>query len=330
MFICKTDLLDFMKLYFLPLFLLLILLVTSCDKDVLEMPAHEPRLVVSGYIFPDSCYVLVSATEINTPDTTFDPIVMFKGNQATAVLYEDGVFFDSLQSESVNRQCEWPFDTVMYFYVSLKKTNLGSNYRLEVSCPGYPSVSAETILPPIVQIIRADTSSIHFTGLELDQTPMDYTSYSLGYYFNDPADKTNYYMVAENYSLPIDSLYRFYHLKYSSLFDNNDFDVNSEDSNLGYRFFSDRFIDGTENGFEYFYGSSDPSGWDSRLLEPIGVRLYSLSVDYYGYLKSKLAYIEAEHDPNSEPVIMYSNVQGGYGIFAGISYSEYTYRFAKE
>lgn len=321
-----------MESYINPLYWLLLVLVTSCEKDVLVLPVHEPKLAISGFISLDSSYVLVSATEKNTPDTTRDPIVMLKGPQVKVVLYEDGVFFDSLQSRCVQKPYEWPFDTIMNFYVSMKKTKPGSKYRLEVSCPGYPSASAETALPLIVPIQNADTVMYqrHYSQNNIDWT--DTVCY-LDIKFEDPANNQNYYMPSEyeySYSSTADSGLFLFFLQENLLFENQ-FDQYqyARSGSFNSRYFSDDYIDGKVASMRYYYGTLNSYGNYSFIPDDVTVRLYTISEEYYKYNQSKLKYMEAEHDPNSEPVIVYSNVTGGYGIFAGISYSEYKYSFAK-
>jgi hypothetical protein len=49
--------------------------------------------------------------------------------------------------------------------------------------------------------------------------------------------------------------------------------------------------------------------------------LSNLSDEYYSYLASSLLQEGSNGDPFSEPVVVYSNIQGGFGIFAGFTKS---------
>ncbi len=55
--------------------------------------------------------------------------------------------------------------------------------------------------------------------------------------------------------------------------------------------------------------------------------LYSISEDYYRYELSRHIKLNSLGDANSNPVTIYSNVEGGYGIFMGFSESKYTVEF---
>lgn len=354
-----------MKLYLSQLLPVLLFCFFSCEKDVLLMPSHEPKLAISGYLYPDSCTVIISVSK-NTFPKSFGKIPLITGEQVAVVLYENGVFFDSLRPYSKRVIGSNPIDSIQNGYVSLKKATPGASYRLNVSCPGYPSVSAQTTLPVAVPILSADT--LHIPQVN---TPFQYSEvviYSirrvLDFTFSDPTGQNNYYVLnvsSKVNSAPADSNYSM-NLEDNLLFEHQESgDVYADYyGDLSYRFFSDKYLRGTKGSFKYFYGSmDDPNNetiipdyvidemnvnrdssdfipyhqaytWVSYVPDNVTVRLYSISEDYYKYNLSKLKYREAERDPNSEPVIVYSNVTGGYGIFAGISYSDYTYRFAKE
>ncbi len=324
-----------MKSYITPLLWLLLLHLSSCEKDVLVMPVHEPSLVISGYIYPDSCNIVVSVSEENMPKGYFS-LPMMSGDQASVVLYEDGVFFDSLRPFSKLIIASSADDSVRNGYVSLKKTKPGAKYRLEVSCPGYPSVSAETVLPPIVPILSADTVMFSFPSerwVNEDSSVLcTITLCTIDYSFADPAEQNNYYVLEDfqhESSVPEDD-YFFFQLQQDLQFDNYLDIYSGEDDGFRYRFFSDKYFQENFIHFRYyFYGIFNESVKGYYVPDDVTARLYTISEEYYKYNQSKLKYMEAEHDPNSEPVIMYSNVTGGYGIFAGISYSEYTYTFAQ-
>lgn len=329
------------------------------------MPAHEPKLAISGYIYPDSCTVIVSVSE-NTFPKSFGPIHMIVDDHMKVTLYEDGVFYDSLRPYSKHVVGINAMDSIQNGYVSMKKAKPGATYRIEVTYPGYPTVSAETTVPLPVSIISAETDFVPTVDHSLIYPEVIFYSIIriLNFNFVDPAGQNNYYLLnlfAKESSAPADSNYSM-NLENCLLFEHIETgDANDIDyfGNANTRLFSDVYFNGSAYQFRYRYGTmSDPDKpsyipdyviddlnrnsdslnilsygysptWISYVPDEVTVRLYTISEEYYKYNRSKLKYMEAEQDPNSEPVILYSNVTGGYGIFAGISYSEYTYTFAK-
>jgi hypothetical protein len=61
--------------------------------------------------------------------------------------------------------------------------------------------------------------------------------------------------------------------------------------------------------------------------EPQNFALYSTSEDFFKYDKSRLIKENSQFDANSNPVTIYSNVVGGYGIFVGFSKSSISVSF---
>ncbi|MDV7393939.1 DUF4249 family protein, partial [Arthrospira platensis SPKY1] len=54
-----------------------------------------------------------------------------------------------------------------------------------------------------------------------------------------------------------------------------------------------------------------------QLLGDLEIELRSVSPEYFNYHRSLARQYQASPDPFSEPVILYSNIEGGQGIFAG-------------
>ena len=57
----------------------------------------------------------------------------------------------------------------------------------------------------------------------------------------------------------------------------------------------------------------------------MNVRMEQIDPSYYRYVLSYNAYQQAHGNPFSEPVQVYTNVTGGYGIFSGSSSTGYTF-----
>ncbi|MBK7028756.1 MAG: DUF4249 family protein [Bacteroidales bacterium] len=77
-------------------------------------------------------------------------------------------------------------------------------------------------------------------------------------------------------------------------------------------YFSDQYVNGQEFSIELpITYSGDTPGVD------IFVELSTLSKDYFLFRKSLIKYNESQNNPFSEPIKIYTNIENGYGIFAG-------------
>jgi hypothetical protein len=99
----------------------------------------------------------------------------------------------------------------------------------------------------------------------------------------------------------------------------SDLFLQDESHNYGGKiYFDDLLFDGqtktTEVGlYDYTFYESD-----TVLLE---VHLEQLDPSYYKYVVSNEAYQSAHNNPFAEPVQVYTNVSGGFGLFSSYSFS---------
>lgn len=144
---------------FLPITLLITILLTSCAdfEEFVDYTLQEPeiKLCLSGYVCPDSTYIMLSLNNYYLIDSASwsHRVSIIEGNDATVVLFEEGVFFDTLQPQS--RQV-WDSSQNIYtsenYYVSHKPTTPGKTYTVYAQYGNYDDISAETLLPLAVPI----------------------------------------------------------------------------------------------------------------------------------------------------------------------------------
>lgn len=304
------------------------ILCGSCVKDTITVKRQPiKKLSLSGFVCPDStCVSLFPAGFGALYDSTVQYI---KTGEAVVVMYENDVFFDTLHFTTGRRHSGYVegADSLERCFVTKKRATPGNEYRIEVTSNDYPSLSATTSIPRPVPIDRLDTIS-EVTVSEVDGS--DITTHLLEFSFTDDDSYRGYYCVPDVQTYEDSSNSLFVNVVDNSLFDNKD-DYNGDywDDVRDVRFFSDTYISGKTYSLRYRYGIE--CDLCSKYIPPvIKVRLYSISVEHYKYLTSKLKYLQSRYDPNSEPVHVYSNVEGGFGIFVGYSYSEREFRFRNE
>ncbi len=231
-------------------------------------------------------------------------------NGATVKLYEDGNFlFDLTGTDNGYYRHEG-------FY-----PQKGKEYTVTATYKGYEKIEASTIIPSEVPIISFDTSAT-----------FDY--YEYGYdlkvhaviKYKDPPGVRNFYVLScRAYGMMFEETYGWYNQDLwvpetsKMLFDNDYGDI----------LWNDEYTDGKEVtldvGFLYWY--MDELSTNETDTTRFVFYFKNITEDYYTYLKSVNIYYETggADNPFVEPVVIFSNVENGYGILGG--YGEDTARF---
>ena len=139
--------------YFRSFTLLFSLLFISCDMETvidLEIPPHESVLVLNGILHTDTNVQVVVSNSVGAFSNNSPSFI----NDATVVLYKNGVFEDTLLIDMSNLVYVYRLDDngnvdslPMCYYKSAYIPEKDANYRIEVSHYNYNSISAETYIP---------------------------------------------------------------------------------------------------------------------------------------------------------------------------------------
>ncbi|MDO1451456.1 DUF4249 family protein [Rhodocytophaga aerolata] len=135
---------------------LLLMLMGACKKDLgVELPYEGERLIIYGLISADSV-VSVKIDKTASPTGTF---MYGEGiNDATVAFFEEGVFMENLH----------PLGKGIYRSPSGRKPQVGKGYSLRVEALGFPTAeTSNEVIPRQVSIssyIFQDTVSSLFVG----------------------------------------------------------------------------------------------------------------------------------------------------------------------
>ncbi len=312
------------KIHFVPLLLFLIL---SCelDKDF-DYSSNEDQIVLNGLLCPDSLISIKVSKTLPYPNKSNSfPLV----ENASIKLYENGLYKENLlysQEKQAYYLEEYP--------------EAGNTYSIEVVVPEYPLISATTTIPEMEEV------SACYTPFNIDQTMFrgkifatvnfSHVNKEDRYWLGAVSDYApmvfldsppfHYYDSTEVKRRWVVSLYSG-----SSVFDN--FNSTSDTGLTSYSFYT-RMNESTKDIFNlnvdlfsfetsYFYTYHTIKNLPSYL--GLYLVVFNGSPEYDRYLKSTvLNFINSnfENDtpnPFVEPVINYSNVVNGKGIFAGYS-----------
>ena len=281
------------------LFLILFLL-TSCTKEVvIDLPDHEGKPVINSLFSPDTLLcVHVSRSRVIT-DTFFlqetAPVVVLK--------YAEKI--DTLQSTSNG------------YYVSQNLVpQVETRYTIEVFSMEHSKATASDKIPEEVpfEVINY----IQEAGIDVEGCNFS----SIITRFSEPPGEKNYYEIKVVHESNSGGKLRYEKLwlwSNDAVIRNEGY-VNEVYDNL---IFSDELINGKSHTLTFnFYHFVDEKNITSRFF----IHFRSVSENYFLYKKKLILHFENQFgdiwDGTGNPVNLYSNVENGYGIFAG--YSENT------
>ena len=199
-------------------------------------------------------------------------------------------------------------------------------FKIEVSAPGFKTVTSENICPQKTLISSASyTDSKNELGFEAIDRKIKVS-------IKDRSGEENYYVLE----------YEVYQFRIDTNSTTGQIDTTVNGGGISYLESSSPFVDGSGSSFStpfitftdnLFDGKTQEITFSSYIYDNgIGsnhsinrVSLYTVSKETYRYYKSMNAYIKAEDNPFAEPVQVFSNIENGFGIFAGKSKSEFIF-----
>lgn len=265
-----------------------VLLLTSCEKYIdFDTEVTEPKLVVNGVINPDSAFDIHISRSLSVIDNADLTIVE---DATVTILDQNGAIYEILAYEYDGH------------YKGVLSPVHDEAYSIEVSAPEYETVTASTAIPSLVDLSNVDTLGVEDVN--------GYEELELTITFQDIPNESNYYML-EVYAADIVGGQIYLNPMY----------IRSDDVALGLEdytdqvVFSDELFDGDERTVVIYV--EDTRAWDDF----IEVRMTSITQELERYVRSHTAYERNFGNPFSQPVQVFSNIEGGFGIFTGYQVS---------
>ena len=289
------------------LFLLSISLAyISCEKVIpFEGDVNTPKFVINSVFESDSTFKVHVSSSRSVIDTA-----SFKNIDDAIVTIKD-------RNENI-------IETLNHvengFYKGQTFPQENQTYILEVNHPNYANITASDSLPSPITINSVDTSTI------ID--PINGNRLQISMNFDDPENTQNYYLI-ETYSVSeylviknsdtteyeLDTTKQFMVLT-DEVFQNggspwreqglfNDLLFNGQNKTLELEIPNDSWS-GSEDGYDWSY-------------QTLTLRLYlhNITLSYYYYRTSLELFQNASGNPFAQPVQVFSNVENGFGVFAG-------------
>ena len=298
------------KLFFI---IIISLIYVSCEKIIpFEGDITIPKLVINSIFESDSSFkVHVSSSRSVIDTASFKNI----NDAVVSIKNENGNIIETL-SHSQNG-----------FYVGQKKPVENQIYTLEVDHLNYTNISASDSLPIPISINYLDT----ITVIE----PNNENRLQINLNFTDPANSQNFYLVEtyvvraslttinqDTLEFELDTIKQRMILT-DVVFQNNGFKSRDEQG-----LFTDLLFNGQNKtleielkDFEKDYIFNENGKLNSEKTLSLTLYLHNISKSYYYYRTSLELYVDASRNPFAQPVQVFSNINNGFGIFAGAQIS---------
>ena len=267
-------------------------LLVSCEQiRFLEIDDADPRLVLNGIMSPGlGLWVNVSeSTGATTPlADSYVPVA-----DAVVEIYRNDTLVTSIvENEAGN-----------YFTTDFHPLE-GNPYRIEVRSTGVTPVRAGVTIPPSVEIAAYDTAVVRMP----DQETIFYTDIE----FVDPPEPGNHYMIGA---------YFYKYEQYSPLgleLEDLDADIYILDG-INVIAYQDERFNGERKTVRASFRLTEPEGFRTTVV----LRLYSIEKAYFDYMKSYSQNFTILNDDKIlfEPVLVSSNIEGGFGVISAVSHS---------
>jgi hypothetical protein len=287
-----------------------LLALASCEKDIkIDLPASAPKLVLNAVVrVGDSISVNLSRTA-GVKESSQQSIHPVPG--ATVLLYVDGQLKDTLHTVPGN-------DLV---YTSRIVADHNKTYRLSVVAQGYETIEATANAAGMVSAHSWDYKPNAWQS-------SDGGSYDeLGIEFQDPANSSDFYIVR------IKDAYQYYGSEDQDFYSwggcayTSDPSIESASSDpfggdeclsMNSILLNDALYNGQRKHLSMYVYSGALQPQEDTAGKKIYAQyyLYHVSEDFYKYVKTFRAALDADGNPFAEPVNVSSNVRNGYGIFA--------------
>ena len=311
---------------------MLMLLTPSCE-EIIEFKGEktEPKIVLYCMLKPDDTISVSLAKSHAVFDVKYTPQQI---TDAVVRLYRDGELVETL-TYVPPESCEYcsPAEHSRYVSQGIRPVP-GSTYRIEAEVPGLKSVSAETSLPVLVPVLSIDTT----TDNEEEYNTFLVTKVK----FADPGATENYYRISvtrlEGYYSGDRSVPYNPEAYVNVVMSDDSYAATAEPiiapeqeedlfgiySSNTYNVFSDELISGQEYDLTLkisFYREPDTTHYEFTHFK---IELHSISKELYLYLRSYAAHMQTRDSFFAEPVLVYSNVSDGLGVFGSDAVSTAT------
>ena len=286
----------------------------------ISLPPHKSKLVVfaSFQAETDSLVVYLSRSR-SALDTTQKTITVrdtFRfGNTTSVHTYELHVG-DTLKDAKVElfrNEVLWgTFKSNKQGQYILRQKIFadGATYRIRAEASGYDVVEATQKMPAVAML---DSVRYVKDGAIVQEGFDTYKADEFTYFFKDPAELGNYYLVQGVY--------------YENRQPNNPYPQILYQYSLDKLAQSGFLNDKSFNGKAYNWRNYSRFYFSANKGDRVEYTLFNTTSEAFLFVRSKELNENAKDNPFAEPTILYSNIKNGYGLFALSTVSTWVKRF---
>jgi len=285
--------------------ILLLVMAAACEKDFPMEERPDAKKMTVNCLFDNYGIFRVYLTESSSALHSSDIMNL---TDATVSLYENGSYRETLQyvaSDSLN---------TFGSYRSLFKPLPGKTYAVEVSHQAYGLTTAEDIIPPVTPITSASLITMG-DYLEQDDAIFDIE-------FNDDDAAENFYRINTwlSYTQKVfnpDTIATFT----SGIYIDQEESLSDSVRDNGWALlFSDKNFNGQHRKLTLHFEALQPWLITSSYEVILHIDLNTVSRAHFEYFRTLDDYRQSYSDDMERPIV-YSNIENGYGIFAGSAVS---------
>ena len=286
-------------------YIVFILSIISCEKVIpFDENQTTPKMVVNGIFQSDTTWrIHVSSSKSVIDSASFNNVV----NASVFIEDDNGNIIDELAHDTNG------------FYIGNTIPQENFTYNLSIIHPTLDDITSRNEVPSIINLIGIDTATSYSNGEKyLDLTVN----------FEDPLDASNYYLV-ETYVIGLgleiengDTLESEIDTSRAFMLLNDEVFQDGGSPWKDQGLFNDLLFNGQTKSLEISIPNNEWNWGEAGYIwsyRYIGLRfyLYNISQDYYYYRRSLELYNQTSGNPFAQPVQVFSNIQNGFGIFAG-------------
>jgi len=297
------------------IFILLLIGFSACEKTekIDDFPLRPPKLVVNCYFEENGQWEFQVSKSLSVLDNAELKYI----NNATIKLFDESVLLATITEQDDNN----------LYSITDNLPQVGHSYSIEVTSPDFnATLKANDIVPVTVPINNVELEITDSTFYEYEY-PDEFGNIiiesggeikaNLTITINDPAEAENYYQVRV-YKVDTFDYFEYNNgIEESAIYitsNNVAIEDNSDDYGNQSLFFKDELFNGESLKLELKFND-----WTNSKSNYYFVELSSMSKAGYLYRKTVRNFNNSNGDMFAEPVQVYSNIENGFGIFAGVS-----------
>ncbi len=302
------------------LVLFTILFVTACEKTVyFEVETVPNKLVLNAFIQPDTNNIAIIALSLDPLAVGFESV---RVTDATIQINKNGELAGTYNHD---------IDGIYSISDAILNASPNDVFDITVSAPGRETVTASTTIPSSVtidEIAIIDTVLINvsYSAIDPDGNPIIIDSlipyFSIKFTFTDPIG-ADFYTLQVDYKDAYSESFACFSTNDPTFTVNNDFNFGNENEDGSTTLcdevlFSDVTFDGQQKSIVVNLYAISGEFFDDPRFE---FTLTHVAESVYQYRTTAQIQANTGDNPFGEPVIVYSNINNGFGIFGGLSVS---------